>query len=78
MSGDTNELGRARQVVREEVSGWRVEADVYRKDWPADDMLFVRLRLGDREEYVLIAPGSSEGAIRKVLRTAIRRLEAAT
>lgn len=76
MSGDINELAQARRVVREETAGWRVEAEVIRKEWPADDMLFIRLRLGDREEYVLVAPGSSENTVRKCLQTAIRRLEA--
>lgn len=74
MAGDIGELQQARRVVHDETQGWCVEAEVYRKDWPADQLIFIKLKLDDLEEYVLIGPGSSEAAVRKCIQATIRRL----
>lgn len=74
MSGDITELRQAKRVVNEETGGWTVNVDVYRKDWPASDLIFVKISRDDVEEYVLIGPGSSEAAVRKCLQVTARRV----
>ena len=71
---NVTELTEANLIVREEIAGWGISAEVYKKPWPADEMTFIKLSLDSYDEYVLIAPGSSEESVRKSLNAAIRRL----
>jgi len=74
MSGDITELRQAKRVVDEETGGWAIEVEVYRKEWPANDLIFVKIFRDDISEYVLIGPGSSEAAVRKCLAATARRV----
>lgn len=71
---NVTELTEARLVVRDEIKGTGIKAEVYKKDWPADEMTFVKLNRNSLDEYILIAPGSSEESVRRSLQIAIRRL----
>ena len=66
-----------REIVHEETSGYRVEYDIRRKHWPADELVMVWFHLGSSNEWVLVGPGSSAASVRKSVRAAVGRLEEA-